>query len=399
MGDIYRNSIDEEISSTSIINNSLIRNNMIISFDEFSYIMKNSICQIKYKSKNKNDISYGTGFFVKFSTLLDHKPLYGVMTNYHVFGEKQLTLSSSFSLYTEKNKRKYEIELNDKMFIFTSKLIDITFIQLNDETIEKINPHFLKPGHSTKIYDSLYVPQYLDKYNSSFSLGIIKKMHGFNYIHTASTKMGSGGSPLIDNENNVVGIHKAKFKKRGESDNNYEELNLATRINIVEYAIHTIYNEIYNQGREKEVLSFLTAKELSIEEIKELNDHDLKEIKSKNIYSPYLFKCSEVNSESDSHPGLLFYRTNHAWYWTKNTIEDYSKKEISKFQWSIITSIEEEKRLNEDFDIDNLPQKCKTIIDWLRSTQLKYIISNKTNTISTDENYDKNLLETNSKNN
>ena len=131
----------------------------------------------------------------------------------------------------------------------------------------------------------------------SFASGIIESSSGFNYFHNASTNSGSSGAPLINNNIKVIGVHKMGIIS--------EKNNVATNLNIVKYAISTLFNKDYINDIKKARES---TRKLSDDEIEELKKHGLKETSLSNMY-----KCPYSSSSSV----MLVYRTNHGWYFTE----------------------------------------------------------------------------------
>ena len=278
--------------------------------------MKGSICLIEINN------NCGTGFFIKLPIPSKETPMYGLMTNNHVLDSKCIKPGNSFSICLNKFKKK--IFLNESNFIFTSEFIDVTFIQLCKKDINDIelnNPYFqfLDPYlDRCNEEEKIYIFQYPER-NLSYAEGKIESISGFNYFHIASTKGGSSGSPLLNNDMKVIGIHKAGIEK--------EKKNIGTKFNNIEYAIRTLYNKrnINNINKARE-----PTRELSEDEKKELKKHDLKET---NI--PNLYKCPYKKNPSLN---LYFYRTNHAWYYTtKNKINN---RNIKINHWNLINAYE-----------------------------------------------------------
>jgi hypothetical protein len=112
----------------------------------------------------------------------NENPMRDIMTNNHVLNKNCLKSGESFKLYKYKSNdiEPIKIQINDKNFVFTSELIDVTFIELNNEIIEEINPYFLKPSNRD-INESIHIFQF-PKSKFSTSTGKIKEIHGFNYF-------------------------------------------------------------------------------------------------------------------------------------------------------------------------------------------------------------------------
>jgi len=334
--------------------------------------MKGSICFIK-----KNNIGLGTGVFIKLPIPSKEKPMYGLMTNNHVLDSDSIKPGYSFSIIL--NILKKEIIINKSNFIFTSKFIDVTFIQLSNEVINDIktnNPYFqfLDPNlDNCYEEEEIYVFQYTNGELSS-AKGKIQSISGFNYFHSVSTDRGSSGSPLLNYDMKIVGIHKAGIEKK--------EKNVATKFSVIYYAISILYNKSYINSIDK---AREPTRKLSEDETKELKEHGLIETKLPNLY-----KCPY---EKNSSLILLFYRTNHAWYYTAVKKNKINYENIKIYHWNLINAYEpiisyeiDYKNIeNNKFSKFNLiketigyPEKIpehrhKLIIMWLKLSELMYM--------------------------
>lgn len=338
--------------------------NGFIEMDKFINVAYYSLCSISYQKDGKE--YNGTGFFIKLPIPSKENPIYGLMTNNHILNKSILSPNSSFNIYFEKLEKSYTIELNNAMFVWTSELIDITFIQLTSDFINKnkemdININFLEPCYEDHKTDHLfYLIQYPEGKNKLYiSNGSIKSINGINYFHTASAKSGSSGSPLLNSKLEVIGVHKGGIEyNNSRSDNN---INVATKFTIVENAIRIIYNRKYLIKNNEN--SLLSVKELSPVEKENLFLHGLEETLSTNV-----FKYS-INSII---PTLLFYRENHSWYWSFDTEKlknkNYDIKELKRCEWSLIDST-----INNlsDFKLKHIQ---KVTISWLEMTKLEYLL-------------------------
>jgi len=345
-------------------------------------IMINSICLI-----NDNNNGNGTGFFIKIPIPSKEYPMYGLMTCNHVLNEKMLESDKSFKIRMPRNnERDIEIHINNKNFIFTSELLDVTFIELNLEEIVEIKPHFLKPSNNdAKKGESILILQY-PKGKLSIAHDKIESIHSFNYYHKVSTDKGSSGSPLLNNKYEVVGVHKRSYKK--------QDVNVATKYIKIEIAIRKIYNDKYINGIERAKQS---AKSLNENEIKILKERGLKlKLSSKDVedtknkinneekYNDFekLNKIHELDIltkslfyyDSLSKNKLLFYRTNYAWYVTilseENKIKKYSLDSIKKLNWYPLKPCSQE--LDENIE-DKIDGQEYVLITWLKLTELRYL--------------------------
>jgi len=316
--------------------------------------MKSSICLIKIN--NGGGEVLGTGFFIKLPIPSKEKPMYGLMTNNHVLDFESIKPGNVVSVCI--NEFKKDIILNENNFIFSSELVDVTFIQLNNNVISDIifnNPYlkFLNPCfNSCNEKDIIYIFQY-PKGNLSYAKGRIHSISRFNYFHTASTEEGSSGSPLLNKNMEVIGIHKAGIENK--------KINLATKFNVVNYAIRALYNKSYINSIAK---ARAPTRELTEDEIKELKNHGLKKTESPNLY-----KCPYKNNSSQI---LLFYRTNHAWYYTTRNNGKINYNTIKFNPWSLINIYESIDEIIGHSN-ENLEHYHTLIIMWLKLSELKYM--------------------------
>jgi len=173
-----------------------------------------------------------------------------------------------------------EIEINDEDFIFTSELIDVTFTELNNEIIDEIEPIFLQPSNKeAKKGEPVLIYQYATAIYS-LAIGSIIDDTSFNYYHNVNTNNGSSGSPLLNKNYKVLGIHKAKEEY---NDNSFKQ-NIAIKYSEVEFAIKILFNNINIYSLEKAKKS---AKLLSKTEMRTLKKYGLKlKLSSENMNKP-----------------------------------------------------------------------------------------------------------------
>ncbi|ORY20327.1 hypothetical protein LY90DRAFT_633885 [Neocallimastix californiae] len=367
-----------------------------------------SICLIKVGE------IYGTGAFIEIPIPSSENPMRGLVTNNHVINEKKLKSGESFEIYkSSKNNKPIQIQINDKNFIFTSELIDITFIELSDEIIKEFNPYFLNPSkEDIKENEPIEIPQFPKK-KFSTAHGNIEEIYSFNLYHKISTFFESSGSPLLNILYEIVGFHKFSIEDK--------KINVAVKYSEIDFAIRTLYNnkDVYGIGKARESAKLLSEPEMDI--LNEyglklkLSSDDINELKkdiNQSNKSEYVktIKLNELEIVQKSlfyctfSKNLLFYRTNYAWYVTYLSEEENNlSEEENNLSEEENNLSEEENNLSEEennfiskFNLDNL--KCLNwyplisnskelnksidskikgreyiLINWLKLTELTYL--------------------------
>eukprot|EP00833_Pecoramyces_ruminatium_P010324 jgi/Orpsp1_1/1184356/evm.model.c7180000089213.1 len=143
-------SSDDDFSSSDDFENldyqeEMYCQNKIMNFDSYFEKLKRSVCLIEKKDNGNR----GTGFLVEMSIPFKKKSVFGLMTNNHVLDEEIYQPNFSFKLRMGhwNDDKWYDYKIDEKRYVFTSNLIDITLIQLNKgfikENIDDLN--FLCP--------------------------------------------------------------------------------------------------------------------------------------------------------------------------------------------------------------------------------------------------------------
>ena len=193
------------------INEIETKNSQIIEIDQSLHEVCKSICKISYY----NDKKIGSGFLIQLYK--DDKILNCLMTNYHVINEKLIEAKEMIDIKYNYEKYWLKIKLDkSERFIFYDMKYDFIIIEIvpNDNIKEK---YFLKPNVDNNNYTDkeIYIPQFPQGKNLSYSQGKIIIHKDFEIFYDASTKDGSSGSPiLLKNSTEVIGIHKSGNKKR-----------------------------------------------------------------------------------------------------------------------------------------------------------------------------------------
>ena len=186
--------------------------------------MERDICKINI------GMNQGTGFFTKIPFPNQNKMLPVLITNNHVINNDILNKDNmNIELDIKKEEKTKEIILKNRMK-YTNEEYDITIIEIKEE--DNINNYLelddiiindiLNNENYNKEYKNktIYIIQYPEN-NLSVSYGILDKIYEdkkYNFNHKCSTKFGSSGSPILNINNKIIGIHK-----EGNNMNNYNK--------------------------------------------------------------------------------------------------------------------------------------------------------------------------------
>ena len=237
----------------------------IISFESTQKIleqMNNCICKIKINNKQ------ATGFFCKipFPNKKNMKKV--LITNNHIINQDLLYNNyTQIELSIKEYSKMISINLKDRLK-YTNKVYDITIIELKEN--DNINNYLelddfilddivtnidnIKENYNKDyINQTIYIIQYPES-ELSVSYGVLSNISDDKdneFIHNANTKEGSSGSPILNMNNKIIGIHKEHIDK-----NNYNRglfLNYAIKdfIKINYYSTKDIKKELLNKFNEK----------------------------------------------------------------------------------------------------------------------------------------------------
>ena len=220
----------------------------LISFESTQKILKqmeNCVCKIKINDEQ------GTGFFCEIPFPDKNNKKKVLITNNHIIDKEILDDEKAQIEIDIKKETKIKI-LNPKDRInYTKKKYDITiielkesdeindFLELDDKLIDDIiNDINNEKGNHNKDYidQTIYIIQYPDS-KLSVSYGILINIYtnlDFQFRHNSSTRFGSSGSPILNLNNKIIGIHKENMNK-----NNY---NLGSFLN---YALKEFVKKYY----------------------------------------------------------------------------------------------------------------------------------------------------------
>ena len=213
--------------------------------------MEKSMCKISFEN-DKGEKGKGSGFFCEN----DNFPIkYALFTNNHILNESSIQIGKKInfeclelqkSIFSSSyNLIKKEIKITEKRQVFTNKELDYTCIELfkSDDIIDyfKIDPKLFNNNKNNLNDNDIFILQFPNGNDLSFSYGKIKSIIDNKITHNASTDDGSSGSPIIrrSKDNYIIGLHYGGVKNK---------YNLATSFdsildNIIEqnYIINCIY--------------------------------------------------------------------------------------------------------------------------------------------------------------
>ena len=191
-----------------------------------------------------------------------------------------------------------------------------------------------------------------------FAYGKIKNIKDDNIIHTASTKIGASGSPIIrrSNENYIIGIHYGDIQKEEKDNNIYDSFNLATIFGSILDNIHLTnkINCIYKIKDNESEIQLLHDYNIDVStwakndkdsyiEAKEINKKIFEEkmevyINNKKIKFSYKYKPSgtkDINvifkfKKSLTNMSYLFYECSSLY---SIDLSSFSKNNTSDMSW------------------------------------------------------------------
>ena len=193
-----------------------------ITFQEIKMITKQmgSICKII-----RNNVT-GTGFICKIPFPDSSNKLTALITNGHIFGEKEIYNGNTINLSLNNDKIHISISIDNKRKVYFSSKYDITIIEIkpseipnfNNNSLLEIDEGILKEKNETNSeYKNInvYLIYYLGTNETQFSTGIIKSIEDENIFHLCNTGPGSSGAPILNLSNfQVIGIHKGCIKNK-----------------------------------------------------------------------------------------------------------------------------------------------------------------------------------------
>ena len=180
----------------------------------------NSIARIEFEIEDKNKKKktiISTSFFMKIN--IKENQYNFLITCYHSIKKEYIDANININVFYEKDEEeeKITIELNsNKRLIKCYESLDTTLIQIikkdNIPEDKYLFPDLnYKNGYNQykniKIFSAGYPDDDELKGEICTSAGSISKINKTEFEHNCDTKTGSSGSPLINNNKHVIGIH------------------------------------------------------------------------------------------------------------------------------------------------------------------------------------------------
>jgi len=291
--------------------------------------MEQSMCRIEYKTiKNeKSQNGHGTGFFCE----IERFPIkYALFTNNHILDKSNLEIGNIIKFkYFESKLLSYSnniveksIKLTSNRKIFTNEELDYTCIEIFESdginNFFKIEPYILSnQSKNCKIFkeNDIFVLQFLNENEISFSDGNIIEIKDNIILHGASTINGSSGSPIIKrdkNNNYIIGLHIGFYGKTTKDKNKilsnigrtFDSIlaNIKDQINEINCIyipdkdkkeiclIHDYFRDLSEKDNEEIINIYLDAKKLN--RIIFENNIELY-VNDKKIKFDYKYKCND----------------------------------------------------------------------------------------------------------
>ena len=179
--------------------------------------MEEAMCKIEFEriENGVNKIGIGSGFFCEIK--IDNFPVkYCLFTNNHVLNEENIKKNKTihFEIFKDSKYIEKKIKIDDKRQVYTNKLLDYTCIEiLKSDKINsyfEIDPDLFESDNINHLKNNdIFILQYPNGNDLSFSCGKILSLKNDYMKHTASTEEGSSGSPIIrrSKDNYIIGLH------------------------------------------------------------------------------------------------------------------------------------------------------------------------------------------------
>ena len=218
--------------------------------------MEKNICKIDLVNRQ------GTGFFCKIPFPNKDNMLSVLITNNHIIDEKMMEDGVEFPVTIKEKKDNLMISLKNRIK-YTNQAYDTTIIEIKKEEEEIINNYLelddkiiddiIKKDNKISEYvgETIYIIQYPNgKLSVSYGIliDILKGDQQYNFHHKCCTDGGSSGSPILNENNKAIGVHK-------EVNRGNVNYNVGSFLNfpIKDFILKNYKDKIYNKSRNTKI--------------------------------------------------------------------------------------------------------------------------------------------------
>ena len=219
------------------------------------YNIIKATCKVKYPNVS------GSGFLMK--TKKGNNIFFCLVTNEHVITKQMVKTKSIIEISYDNETKKFRIILDkSQRFIMDYRYMNIDAIIIQILPMDNIpfecflSPNLnFKKGYEQFLGRNIFIPQFPGGQNLQGSEGYIKKINKctYDFIHLASTDMGSSGSPIfLKNSSQVIGIHKGGCQDRDENLGKF----IGPIIDSLEKDFDYVEEKMYGQGMYKGEINY-----------------------------------------------------------------------------------------------------------------------------------------------
>ena len=208
---------------------------LVTDFDKAKNSAQRAVCRVK-----RGGNAEATAFLCHFDIPGQNARLYGIATCHHVLNGDDIRDEnlSQFTLEFEGSPNKFSTQLSPQLLgpvRLTDADLDGTFLQLKiDIATRWANEHQLQflPAGQPHLKDQVLVLQHPGGGQLAIHQRVIEVVtsDGRLVYHSASTQPGSSGSPLVNLNGLVVGVHRAALRLPSE-------ISIALNIEVLKMAI------------------------------------------------------------------------------------------------------------------------------------------------------------------
>ena len=278
--------------------------------------MEKSMCKINYEIIENKEIKEGkgTGFFCEICNINNFPIKYGLFTNNHILDESKLKSGNiiNIEIFNQFSSSFIEktIKIDDKRKKYTNKDLDYTCIELFEsdgiKNFFKIDPILFSKDKMCIKNSDIFILQYPKGDDLAFSYGKILLLEDKKISHSASTKKGSSGSPIIRRckQNYIIALHYGGYRAK-----KVFTYNLATLFDSI---LHDI--EVKNKYSEDKDIEDINKKDINskVININKFNTKDLSEI-----------SCLYIAKNEENEIQLLHDFRENVNYWKKEEKKAY----------------------------------------------------------------------------